>query len=175
VTASTERQRELVTRFAAVLGTIIKDKDARIIGRRLEQLHKKHDGLTAKSVLEDARRARSPLHKYFEWDDTVAAEKWRLNQASDLVRSVRVIIEETGEEPREMRAFVSVYGEQKKKVYLPAIEAMEDEDYRKQILDRLKKELTDVKKRYCTILDVAELFDAIDTHVRRVEARCGKK
>jgi hypothetical protein len=170
MTKATKKQRELTTRYAAVLGTTIKDKDARIIGRRLEQLHKKHQGLSSKIVLEDARRERSPLHKYFDWDDTVAAEKWRLNQARKLVQSVRVIIESGGEEPREMRAFVHVTGEERRSLYLPAIEALDDADYRRQLLDLLKKELSDVRRRYGQVLDVAELFDAIDAQLRRVEA-----
>ncbi len=166
---ATKKQREFTTRYAAVFGTTIKDKDARVIGRRLEQLHKKHKDLTPETVLEDARRPQSVLHKYFEWDDTVAAEKWRREQARQLVKAVRVIIESDGEEPREMRAFVRVVGEEKKAVYLPAIEAMSDANYRRQVLDQLRKELGDIQTRYGRVLDVAQLFDAIDAQLRRMK------
>jgi hypothetical protein len=166
----TKKQREFTTRYAAVFGTPIKDKDARAIGRRLEQLHKKHGKLTPEIVLDDARRPRSILHSYFEWDDTTAAEKWRREQARHLIKAVRVIIEAPGEPDREMRAFVHVVSEERKSLYLPAIQAMDDVAYRRQVLDRLKKELDDLRNRYGQVLDVAELFDAIDAQLRRVAA-----
>ena len=59
----------------------------------LAKLHAKHGQLTPALVVKDAKRADSPLHDYFEWDDTVAAAQWREEQARQLVRSVRVTIE----------------------------------------------------------------------------------
>lgn len=43
-------------------------------------------------VLADARDEESPLHPYFEWDDGVAAEQYRWQQAYGLVRRVKVTI-----------------------------------------------------------------------------------
>lgn len=61
---------------------------------RLKQLSKLGGGtLTPTAVLDDARSPNSPLHDYFEWNDDVAAEKYRLDQARRLIRSVRVEIE----------------------------------------------------------------------------------
>jgi hypothetical protein len=45
---------------------------------------------TPRDILDDARHPDSPIHAHFEWDDTVAAEKWRLRQAASLVIAVRV-------------------------------------------------------------------------------------
>lgn len=47
------------------------------IARRL--LEMENDGrLTPAEVLEEARNPESPLHDQFTWDDTEAAEKYRL-------------------------------------------------------------------------------------------------
>ena len=51
------------------------------------------DVLTPEQVVEAARDPASPLHEEFEWDDTEAGHKWRLNQARTLIRSVRVTIQ----------------------------------------------------------------------------------
>lgn len=57
----------------------------------LERLER--DGrLTAAGVLDSARDSASPLHRCFEWDDSVAGERYRLDQARRLIRSVRVEI-----------------------------------------------------------------------------------
>jgi hypothetical protein len=46
--------------------------------------------LTAALVVEAARPADAPLHGRFTWDDTAAAERYRILQAGKLIRSVRV-------------------------------------------------------------------------------------
>lgn len=43
-------------------------------------------------VVEAARDEDSPLHAFFEWDDSLAAEAHRVEQARRLIRSVRVEI-----------------------------------------------------------------------------------
>jgi len=47
--------------------------------------------LLAVRVVDAARPPRSTLHRYFEWDDSIAGEAYRLIQAGALIRSVRVI------------------------------------------------------------------------------------
>lgn len=46
---------------------------------------------TPKAVVDHARNPRSPLHSFFCWDDGVAAERYRIIQARELLR-VRVEI-----------------------------------------------------------------------------------
>lgn len=58
---------------------------------RIQQIADQHDGkITAAMVLDDARDASSPLHRYFTWDDDEAAHRWRLRQAGVLLRSVEI-------------------------------------------------------------------------------------
>ena len=42
------------------------------------------------AVVEDARDPTSPLHGFFEWDDTAAAQQYRLGQARQLIRRVKI-------------------------------------------------------------------------------------
>lgn len=61
---------------------------------RLAKLAKANGGiLTPNAVVDDAKNPSSPLHDQFEWDNDVAAEKYRLEQARELIRKVRVDIE----------------------------------------------------------------------------------
>jgi hypothetical protein len=57
-------------------------------------------------VVEAARPVESPLHPLFEWDDSVAAEQWRREQARYICRHVTVQRIESNEKPRF--AFVHV-------------------------------------------------------------------
>lgn len=61
------------------------------IKQRLAELEREHGKLTASQVLNDAMQKNSPLHDQFEWDDSTAAHKHRLEQARTLIRSIRVV------------------------------------------------------------------------------------
>lgn len=57
---------------------------------QLDDIAARRGELTPQAVLDEARSRRHPLHGRFEWNDTEAAEKYRLAQARNLIRSVRV-------------------------------------------------------------------------------------
>lgn len=66
------------------------------IRAELQRLEDANGRLTATIVLEAARSPSSVLHSRFEWDDQQAAHSHRLEQARQLIRSVRVeIVTET--------------------------------------------------------------------------------
>jgi hypothetical protein len=74
------------------------------IGEALKAVTDQAKGkLTPKAVVEAARNNKSPLHKHFEWDDAKAAESYRLEQARELIRIIRV-----EEESGPVRAFFSI-------------------------------------------------------------------
>lgn len=59
----------------------------------LESLAERDGGrLTPDAVVEAARDPTSPLHDHFTWDDTLAAQKCRLDEARTLIRSIRVVV-----------------------------------------------------------------------------------
>lgn len=60
--------------------------------KRAIQALERSGKLTAHDVVRAARNPESPLHSCFEWDDSKAAEQWRLEQARSLIRSVEVRI-----------------------------------------------------------------------------------
>ena len=44
-------------------------------------------------LLQQAKDPQHPLHPYFEWDDEVAAEKYRLGQQAELLKACEAEIE----------------------------------------------------------------------------------
>src|SRR5258708_6716193 len=70
------------------------------IGEALAKIAAENKGhLTPHAVLNYAVHTKSVLHKHFEWNDTVAANAFRLDQARTLIRSIRVIDTENDETP----------------------------------------------------------------------------
>ena len=86
-------------------GYRIKGIDPQKAGESLEELRKNGDGIKTESVVNMAKKPTSPLHPAFEWDDSKAAKKFRLEQARYLIRSIQVTIDTTS--PPEP-AFVNI-------------------------------------------------------------------
>lgn len=76
---------------------------AQLIGDHLEAMPE----ITPEAIVDDASEPDSPLHQFFQWDDTEAARQWRLQEAGNLVRSVRVVVQ-TSSGTETTRGFLSV-------------------------------------------------------------------
>lgn len=131
--------------------------DAQAAGERIEALREANGQVTAEIVLDDARPKRSLLHPAFEWDDKVAAEEFRKEQARDLIRSV-VLTSEVDDSP-PVRAFVVVseFGETG---YTSIGVALSEPDLRRQILQRALRELRQWESRYHELQELAKVFTA---------------
>lgn len=72
---------------------LLNTETRQLLEEELDRLAKKGAGtLTPVSVVDAARSPESPLHRYFEWNDSLAAIAHRLDQARVLIRSVRVSV-----------------------------------------------------------------------------------
>lgn len=120
--------------------------DAQKVGEELEKIEYKD----AATVLEVARKnKKSELHKCFEWDDSEAAEQYRLLQAGQILRAL-VTTEEVEDEGElktvQIRALESVRfaspdpddTSRKPMTYVPTREALSIPALREQIMDRLE-------------------------------------
>lgn len=134
--------------------------DAQAVGGQLEAIRKSAGHLTASTVVENARPTAAFLHPVFEWDDSLAAEQYRLEQARHLIRAV-VAISDESPEATPIRAFVVVseVGEQS---YVPTYFAMSDEQMRAQVVSRALSELRQFQARYRELNELAEIFAAIN-------------
>ena len=48
---------------------------------------------TPEQIVDFARDENTELHKCFQWDDSIAAESWRKQQARQIVQSLVVVVE----------------------------------------------------------------------------------
>lgn len=65
--------------------------DANAIARELSALDRAGNGLTAQAVVAAAADEASAMHACFDWNDTVAGDRWRLHQARNLLRAIKVV------------------------------------------------------------------------------------
>jgi hypothetical protein len=77
-----------------------KGADPQVIGEALENLCLENDGLLKPAIIVEAAKAgEHPLHAHFTWSDRKAAQRWRLEEARVLVRSVRIVVEDVDTAP----------------------------------------------------------------------------
>lgn len=130
---------------------------AQVAGEECERLEAK-GMLTPSNLVEASRPEDAPLHKCFEWDDTVAAEKWRQTQAAYIIRSVEVTIEKSIE---PTRAFVATVSDDSRE-YRSVGYIMRRADDREALLDSARRELLAFRRKYQTLHELSEVIDAID-------------
>lgn len=115
-----------------------------------------HGSLTARLLVDVARDPEHPLHHRFDWDDTKAAEKWRLEQAGALLRVTYAPIPG---KPRDMRAFMAVRGDDAPtSEYVPTEEALTDEFTRSLLIRQFDREWKAFKRRYSDLVEFADLI-----------------
>jgi len=125
--------------------------------------YEKHSELTPQIVVDESRDESAPLHHRFEWDDEIAGEAWRREQASVLIRSVKVVFAETPKGERKyVRAFSSLTeaGDTERTGYVPTEELVQDELATKILLKQCEREIRDVKRKYGHLAEFAELMRA---------------
>ena len=130
--------------------------DAQTGGEELNRIYQEKGRLDAPDIVSESRPESAPLHPCFEWNDTVAAEKYREAQAQGIVRSIVVVHENQNNEPVEVRAFLNV-----QETYRPIEVVVNNEE---QMADLLKSALAELKafeKKYATLSRLTPVFEAI--------------
>jgi hypothetical protein len=142
--------------------------DPLAVGKHLELLRQQCKGeLTPADVLADARHNNSPLHTYFEWDDSAAAEQYRLKQARGLIRAVVAIYVEPEKPASRVKAFVHI-PEAAAPHYRATHHAMSQKSTRDMVLRRAWEEFMAWKKRYQDLQEFADLFAAAEVVAKKL-------
>lgn len=116
--------------------------------------------VTPENVLNMARSKKTELHKCFEWDDSIASEKYRLIQAREIIRHFVIMPpEEKAEETPKVRSYQVTT---KRNVYEPTRVILQKPDEYMALLKKAKAELEAFKRRYKTLTELEELFEIID-------------
>lgn len=129
------------------------------ITAELKKIAAKHGGkLYPRDVVDEAREESSPLHKSFEWNDCVAAEQWRIEQARRLIQISVTVLDGTKE---PIRAFVSLTTDRKDGGgYFPVEAVLSNKKQTEQMLKDAAAELKLFTLKYNTIKELTEVNEA---------------
>lgn len=129
--------------------------DANAAGAVCEKLAEENR-LTARDLLDESRPEDAPLHKSFEWDDDVAAEKYREQQARHIINCLIV----THEDAEPTRAFFNIKVEEPNYEHIDTI--MVSADKREDLFNIALRELIAFKRKYKSLSQLASVIKAID-------------
>lgn len=77
------------------------------VAEHLQDIYEDRGTITPQMVVDTARPDEHPLHPHFEWDDTVAGELYRCNQAARMIRKITITTTSSGGQQVATRAWVS--------------------------------------------------------------------
>lgn len=145
--------------------------DAQVAGEAVEALCVRNAGrLTAGLVVDEARPDEHPLHPAFEWDDAVAAEEHRKDQARKLLHSLVVTVADSGRiESAPQRAFVHVSDGDSYYTTLAAV--LDDREKYENVLASARREFEAFRAKYHTLVELRPIFDAADDALGATAAR----
>lgn len=136
--------------------------------QELERIRRSAGGfLRPQDVVEFARDESSALHGHFTWDDSEAAEKYRLAEARALIRVCVVLHEETSE---KVRAFVSLTPDRRTEGgYRAMAEILDDQVMMDILLRDAVAEVASFRRKLERYKELAEFHGLIEEVDRVVE------
>jgi hypothetical protein len=125
--------------------------------KELQNIYDQRGRLTPAIVVDEARPKSHPLHSRFEWNNGVAAEEWRRQQAGQLIRSCKVIYRKPDSEQRlEIRSWHAIAGPEGHG-YEPTDRVASDPVLRAIVLRDMEREWKDMFARYSSFKEFLEL------------------
>lgn len=136
---------------------------ANVVGSILDDIRDKCGALTPEIIVEESTPKSAPLHACFEWDDTLAARKWRLAQARNIVNVVIVVGHGADGDEIEAPAFpnISIGGDRESREYIPHAEVFGNGEMRALYLADVLARLRYMRTKYGHLKELASVWDAI--------------
>lgn len=132
---------------------------ADIAGRICQELNESEGGLTPQKLVDVSRDINHPLHGEFEWDDSIAAEAYRVTQAKQLIRDITIVRDE--EEKKSDRGFVITPGGNH--VYVPLHDALNNQTWKENLLSAAKRDMIAFIAKYRRLQELANVIEPMET------------
>lgn len=140
--------------------------DPNEVAKCLEKIKSNNDGsLYPQAVVDTASDPSHPMHDMFLWDNDLAGNEFRLDQARSILRSVRIIHITKGKEVSRI-AYVHVTRQVEKdrpvSYYEDTETAFKSKEYRDQVLEEALRLLRGLRMRYAELKELSTVWKVID-------------
>lgn len=132
--------------------------DASKVAEELESLGNEY---SLADIVEKAKDEKSEMHSCFEWNDSIAGQKYREHQAGNMVRMLVFTKEENGEQKKTNIRFIVSTGKHNN-TYTSTRRIIRNEDEYSALLKRAYAELKAFKVKYSSLSELEEILSLID-------------
>ncbi len=143
--------------------SLMKGKDPQRIANEIYSIS---DEPTKKQIVDKARDESTELHGLFEWNNDIAAEKYREEQAGFILRKLKVTFIQTDDEKEPIQTKVPVrmfYGNPvESSGFVSIVKIMGNGEMYNALLERAKAELKSFKNKYAMLKELEAIFEMID-------------
>lgn len=146
-------------------GTYEPSEKAQEVGEDLLAIKEINGGLLHPcDVVDAARDEESPLHSYFEWDDSIAAEHHRQGQARKLITSI-VIVRKKGKKLTIVSTPVFTHLRADGSGYRETTQVYNTPDLKHAYIVQLKRDWLTFKQKHDDVLKEIKLFEEFDSSI----------
>jgi hypothetical protein len=126
-------------------------------------------------LVEVSKEPNAVLHSLFDWDDSSAAQKYRLNTEKRIKRSLVAVYRSTQQvlQPQPVRVYhrARVVSSQDDKtsqrLWVSTFAMLQDPDGREQLLENARRDLQIFANKYRQLDELASILDPIDILLRK--------
>ena len=132
-----------------------------VVSKVLVELAESDEGLTPKTLLEASRDVNAPLHNEFEWNDGIAAEKYREYQAQKIIQNVYIKYS-TDQQEREQqeRAFVPTPDRQSR--YVALTSALTNDVWKAHLMEEAQRDMRAFIAKYRRLTELQDLVHEME-------------
>lgn len=149
-------ERKIGGKFSWRVGGFNYKADANKVGKEIELITEK----TPENIVDYARNEKTELHKIFEWNDSIASELYRKQQATTMLNNlVYIVREDIGSPAKEIKAFVNT---KKNEEYKPIEYVLKSPTEYNRMLEKATARLKAVRNQYSELIELKDIYDLID-------------
>ena len=137
--------------------------NAQLVAEEIVSLCDDVNGVTKQQIVDYARNEDTELHKCFEWDDSIASERYRLIQAGDVLR--HIVIKRTEKQIEQNAPEIRVFHKTDLKPdngYKPISYIVKNDDEYQKLLQMALAELHAFKQKYKNLSELDYILELID-------------
>ena len=149
----------IVAKWAKGFEGFYKNANAQLVANEIISIGQ---SATPTQIVEKAKDKNSELHKCFTWEDSIAADKWRLQEARNIVHCLVIDTNANDEIKTEgIRVFHKVDNAHESG-YKSIEVILQNADEYEALLKQAKADLISFKKKYAKLAELEDVFSAID-------------
>lgn len=155
---------QLEAMWSPDMASLYKGHDAKKVAEEILSIS---DEPTKQQIVEKARDESTELHSMFEWDDSIAGERWREEQARHIVKALKITYVNPDGDPLpksvEMKPIRMLFGNPSGSPgFVSTVKILGNKTMYEQLLERAKRELQAFRNKYLMLTELNPIFEMID-------------